>query len=48
MARRDINNTETAMAQSDATIDEQTLVIRPAMSNDVAHPFKHIAINDAS
>ncbi len=38
MTTRDVDNTQTAMAQSDVTVDEDAFVVRTAMRDHVAHP----------
>src|SRR5436190_20903306 len=41
MTTRDVDDAETAMAQTDRAVDENAFVIRTAMRNDIAHTGKH-------
>jgi hypothetical protein len=44
MAGRDVDDTQTAMAQSDIPVDKRSFIVRPAMSNHIAHALEHVAI----
>ena len=48
MARRDINDAQTAVAQAHTPVNEDALVVRPAMRNHVAHAFEHAHVKLAA
>jgi hypothetical protein len=41
MAGRNVYNAQTAVAQSDRTINEDAFIIRSAMGDNVAHALEH-------
>src|SRR5215208_7739325 len=48
MAGSNIDDAETAVAQSDSLVDENALIVRTTMSDHVAHAFEHACVDAAS
>src|SRR5216684_4614821 len=41
----EVNNAETAHAQSDSITDVMAMIVRPTMDNDAAHPRQHLGVS---
>jgi hypothetical protein len=47
MSGRDIHNTQPSMAQPNTAIYKRAFIVRPTVSNHIAHSLEHATINMA-
>jgi hypothetical protein len=47
MATADVDYAQSSMTKADITVNEQSLIVGPAMRNHVTHAFQHMRVNYA-